>query len=516
MSGIARDFRYAFRVLSHAPGFTAIALLTLALGIGANTAMFAVVNAVLLKRLPFKDPGELMLVHLTVSDQDAARFGGAQTVWSYPKYRTFADLQHVYGDLGLFAGRDLDLSGDGDPMRVHGEVITERYPGLLGIAPSLGRAFTFEEANREGGGAVAMIGHGLWTSRFAADPAAVGRTIHVNAVPFTIVGVLPEGFHGLNGEAQIWLPLAAFEPSEILPRGALFPLLPAGRPAQAGRLGAGGHRRRSCAWRPGLRSVSTGGQRRSLGRQRGVPGRVAGRQRRAPGVAGAPGRGRLRPADRVRQPDESRGGQGRGATPGSGGPCRHRRQPRRDCPTTVRRGSAARRRRRHCRPAARGRVARRGAHAAARRRGVLPHGGRTGHAEDGRRRRPHEDWRIDDWPGCGHTAVHRRGLDAHGAARIVGSGAPGILAETDRRAEVGGWFRRGRRPAACRSPRRARHRADCARADAAGGRGSHGQERGAPPGHAGRCSSRPCPHRADRSATRVVHRGARRPVLVPL
>ncbi len=102
-------------------------------------------------------------------------------------------------------------------MRVHGEVITERYPGLLGIAPSLGRAFTFEEANREGGGAVAMIGHGLWTSRFAADPAAVGRTIHVNAVPFTIVGVLPEGFRGLNGEAQIWLPLAAFEPSEILP-----------------------------------------------------------------------------------------------------------------------------------------------------------------------------------------------------------------------------------------------------------------------------------------------------------
>jgi hypothetical protein len=169
VSGLVRDFRYAVRVLAHAPGFTAVALLTLALGIGANTAMFAVVNAVLLKRLPFEDPDELMLVHLSISQQQAARVGGTQMVWSYPKYRTFAGLQHaqhVYGDLALFAARDFDLSGDGEPLRLRGEVVTDRYPAILGIAPAFGRAFTYDEANREGGGAVAMIGHRLWTSRF--------------------------------------------------------------------------------------------------------------------------------------------------------------------------------------------------------------------------------------------------------------------------------------------------------------------------------------------------------------
>ena len=217
VSGLARDVRYAFRVLVHAPGFTAVALLTLALGIGANTAMFAVVNAVLLKRLPFTDPDALMLVHLSLSQQQAARMGGTQMVWSYPKYRTFADLQHVYGDLALFAARDFDLSGDGDPLRLRGEVVTDRYPAILGITPASGRAFTYEEANREGAGAVAMIGHGLWTSRFGADPAIIGRSLRVNAVSFTIVGVLPDGFRGLNGDAQIWLPLAALEPSQITP-----------------------------------------------------------------------------------------------------------------------------------------------------------------------------------------------------------------------------------------------------------------------------------------------------------
>ena len=177
-----QDLRYAFRTLLKNPGFTIVAVLTLALGIGANTAMFAVVNAVLLKPLPFHDPERLMLVHLLAPDREQA---GTMTeaVWSYPKYRTFLDMQQTFENTALFAGRDLNLSGDTSPERVRGEVVTDRYPGILGITPILGRGFTGAEAHRAGEQAVVMLGHALWTRRYSADPAIVGRTIQINSAP---------------------------------------------------------------------------------------------------------------------------------------------------------------------------------------------------------------------------------------------------------------------------------------------------------------------------------------------
>jgi putative ABC transport system permease protein len=208
------DFRYAVRVLFKSPGFTAIAVLTLALGIGANTAMFAVVNAVLLKPLPFADADRLMLVHMTAPDRESPGVFH-ETVWSYPKYRSFLELQKVFDNTAMFAQRDITLSGDDTPERVRGEVITERYPAILGIHPIAGRAFTGEEANREGQTPVALIGHALWQRRFAGDRAIVGRTIQISAQPYTVVGVLPSGFRGLNGNAEVWLPLAALEPIEL-------------------------------------------------------------------------------------------------------------------------------------------------------------------------------------------------------------------------------------------------------------------------------------------------------------
>ena len=143
-----QDLRYAFRTLLKNPGFTIVAVLTLALGIGANTAMFAVVNGVLLKPLPFHDPERLMLVHLLAPDREAGTM--SEAVWSYPKYRTFLDIQQTFENTALFAGRDLSLSGDSSPERVRGEVVTDRYPGILGITPILGRAFTGAEAHRRG------------------------------------------------------------------------------------------------------------------------------------------------------------------------------------------------------------------------------------------------------------------------------------------------------------------------------------------------------------------------------
>jgi predicted permease len=206
-----QDARYAVRLIRKAPGFSAVVVLTLALGIGATSAMFAVVNGVLLKPLPFADPDRLMLVHLTVSDPHTPG-PPREVVWSYPKYRTFVDVQRVFEESALFASRMLDLSGDGEPERVYGEVVSTRYPAVLGIVPAAGRAFSRDEADTPGQSPVAMISHALWTRRYGADPSMVGRVMQINRVPHTVVGVLPRAFRGLTGQAEVWVPLGTFEP----------------------------------------------------------------------------------------------------------------------------------------------------------------------------------------------------------------------------------------------------------------------------------------------------------------
>ena len=214
MRDFFQDIRYTLRQLGRAPAFTAIAVATLALGIGANTAIFAVVNAVLIKPLPFADAERLMLVHMLVPERQRPGVYN-ESVWSYPKYRTFAGSQQVFDEIAFFSGRDLDLSGDGEPQRVRGEVVTERYPSVLGVAPLVGRPFAWDEVHKAGSPRAAMIGHGLWTRRFGADPSVIGRTIRINATPYVVIAVLPRGFRGLIGNADVWVPLAAFEPSQL-------------------------------------------------------------------------------------------------------------------------------------------------------------------------------------------------------------------------------------------------------------------------------------------------------------
>jgi putative ABC transport system permease protein len=159
-----------------------------------------------------------MLVHTLVPDVDAGSGVYREGVWSYPKYATFLELQRSFDDTSLFASREFSLSGDGSPERVRGEVVTERYPAVLGVAPAIGRPFTYDEAHRTGAPAVVSIGHGLWTRRYGADPAILGRTIQVNATPYTVVGVLPRGFRGLTGDAEIWTPVAALEAGMLTQR----------------------------------------------------------------------------------------------------------------------------------------------------------------------------------------------------------------------------------------------------------------------------------------------------------
>jgi predicted permease len=211
-----QDVRYAYRVLRRSPGWTVTAVLTLALGIGANAAMFAVVNALLLKPLPFNDPARLMLVHLTVPEGEAAKLGGQRdNTWSYAKAHTFLDVQQVFERAALFGGRDFTLSGDGVPDHVRGEVIDGPYFPLLGVSSMVGRSFTDDEASRPGVAPVAIISHSLWLRRYGGATAVLGRAVQINGTPFTIVGVLPRAFHGLSGEAEIFTPLATTEPSMI-------------------------------------------------------------------------------------------------------------------------------------------------------------------------------------------------------------------------------------------------------------------------------------------------------------
>lgn len=218
LDDLQRDVRYAVRTLRRSPGFTVVAVITLALGIGANTAMFAVVNAVLLKSLPFHDADRLMLVHLLAPDNSAGPGVLREATWSYPKYRAFLEVQQTFDSTALFAERVFAIAGDGDPEQMRGEVVTDRYPAILGITPVLGRPFTGEETHRPGAQPVVLLGQSAWLRRFGGDTSIIGRTVHINNIPHTVVGVLPAGFRGLNGNAEVWVPIAVAEPGTMFGR----------------------------------------------------------------------------------------------------------------------------------------------------------------------------------------------------------------------------------------------------------------------------------------------------------
>ena len=206
MSTFAQDLRYALRSLRKQPGFTAVAIAMLAVGIGATVAIFALTFAVLYKPLPFPDPSRLMLVHLLAPDREAPGVS-RQMIWSYPKYRVFRDHQQVFESSSTFTGWTWNLTGAGTPEQVTGEMVDAAYLPLLGVAPLLGRSFSLEETQEAGSPRLAIIGHVFWTNRLGSDPAVLGRSIGLNGQPYTIIGVLPEGFRGLTGQAELFVPV---------------------------------------------------------------------------------------------------------------------------------------------------------------------------------------------------------------------------------------------------------------------------------------------------------------------
>jgi predicted permease len=177
------DLRYALRSLLKAPGFTAIAVLTLTLAIGANTAIFSLIHDLFLRGLPFKDPSRIVHIYGEAKERDLT-----QLAFSVPKFWHYRDAQTAFSEVGADWGSGFVLSGQGEPVQVIGENVTANYFDLLGIHPFLGRNFRQDEEMRVN---VALVTESFWRNRLGSDPAVLGRSIALNGVATTIVGVLP-------------------------------------------------------------------------------------------------------------------------------------------------------------------------------------------------------------------------------------------------------------------------------------------------------------------------------------
>ena len=198
LSGLGQDLRYGFRTLRKNPGFTAIAILALGLGIGANTAIFSVVNGVLLRPLSYPDPSRLLMIWETT-----AEFSQASV--AYPNYLDWRRHSRSFTDMGAYRSADFNFTGAGQPEQVSGEYVTSSGFGVLGVAPFLGRSFLPEE-DREGAACTVMLSYGFWKSRFAADPNILGRPLTLNAVSCTVVGVMPMDFR-FRPDSRIYVPI---------------------------------------------------------------------------------------------------------------------------------------------------------------------------------------------------------------------------------------------------------------------------------------------------------------------
>ena len=205
MDTFVRDLRYAARTLLRMRGGALVAILTLALGIAATTTMFSVVDALLLRPPPFPNPDRLVILFNT---SETRRDGLQRLRWSLSNITALERMAVSFDSVGSFSGPVLTISGSGDPEHVDGETVSRGYFQALRVSPIAGRVFSTEESSAAGTQPVAMISARLWKRTLSSDPASVGRTLIVNDVPLTIIGILPEGFTGLSGKADLWIPPA--------------------------------------------------------------------------------------------------------------------------------------------------------------------------------------------------------------------------------------------------------------------------------------------------------------------
>jgi putative ABC transport system permease protein len=202
METLIKDIRYGVRGLLKRPGFTAIALITLALGIGANTAIFSVVNAVLLRPLPFRDPDQLVIVW-----EDATFAGFPRNTPAPANYVDWKTQNQSFVDMAASHETSFNLTGDGEPERVSAYSVSSNFFPLFGVQPLLGRSFSDGE-DRPGTNKVAILSYSLWQSRYGGDRQILNRDIQLNGEKHTVVGVMPASFQFFESDVRLWVPLA--------------------------------------------------------------------------------------------------------------------------------------------------------------------------------------------------------------------------------------------------------------------------------------------------------------------
>jgi putative ABC transport system permease protein len=204
MQSLFKDLLYSLRVLWKRPTFTIIAVLTIALGVGANTAIFTCIYAVALKPLPFHDPEKLMMIYLMSPEESQNK--EINQPWSYAKYEVLRNHNQSFEQVASFSKQEFTLEGGTDPERIVGEYVSQNYFPLLQVIPRLGRHFTPEEDATPSAHPVVILGHGLWQRKFGGDPNLQNLTVTVNHTVLNVIGIMPPQFKGLSGQAELWVP----------------------------------------------------------------------------------------------------------------------------------------------------------------------------------------------------------------------------------------------------------------------------------------------------------------------
>ncbi|MBV9927382.1 MAG: ABC transporter permease [Acidobacteria bacterium] len=215
LGDFGHDLRYGVRTLWKNKSFTAVAVVALALGIGANSAIFSVVNTVLLRPLPYKEPERLVMVW-----EDNSKIGYPRDTPAPANYADWRDQNQVFEGMAATADQSFNLTGAGEPERFDGKRVSANFFSLLGVEPQLGRGFMPEE-DLNGANRVVVLSHGLWQRRFGSDAGLLGKTVTLNGEPYTVVGVMPQGFQFLNEDVGMWVPIA-FTPQQANNRNSHY------------------------------------------------------------------------------------------------------------------------------------------------------------------------------------------------------------------------------------------------------------------------------------------------------
>src|SRR5947207_3067426 len=208
-----QDVRHGARVLRKSAGFSAVAVLSLALGIAANTTIFTVVNAILLHPLPVKDISQVVELD-TIDTKTKVGFANATKLgMSFPNFQDYQKQTEVFSGVSCIVPIALTWSGGAEPRQVNGQIVSANYFDVLGLQPAAGRFFLPDEDTKLNGNTVAVISHSFWVNKLGSDANVVGKSLTLNAVPYTVVGVTPKGFKGtftFAGAEQIWIPTSMY------------------------------------------------------------------------------------------------------------------------------------------------------------------------------------------------------------------------------------------------------------------------------------------------------------------